>query len=71
MGWTVGNRPKLVCDPIDGQDARRGLNNKIARLDNKIARLAQGLKAERVADPPRADRDTIPETDETTDVARN
>jgi hypothetical protein len=38
MGWTAANRPKLVCDPIDGEDARR-------RLDNKIARLARGLKA--------------------------
>ena len=38
MGWTVAKRPKLVCDPIDGEDARR-------RLNNQIARLAQGLKA--------------------------
>jgi hypothetical protein len=38
MGWTVRNRPKLVTDPIDGEDARR-------RLDNQIARLARALKA--------------------------
>jgi hypothetical protein len=38
MGWTVAKRPKLVCDPIDGEDARR-------RLNSKIARLARGLKA--------------------------
>jgi hypothetical protein len=38
MGWTVSKRPKLVSDPIDGEDARR-------RLNNKIARLARCLKA--------------------------
>ena len=28
MGWTVAKRPKLVCDPIDGENVRR-LENKI------------------------------------------
>jgi len=44
MGWTVAKRPKLVCDPIDGEDARR--------LENKIARIARG----RV--PPRLNSDS-------------
>jgi len=28
MGWTIAKRPKLVCDPIDGENVRR-LENKI------------------------------------------
>ena len=52
MGWTVSKRPKLVSDLIDGEDAR-------PRLNNKIARLARGLKAGETGGSSAGECDTI------------